>query len=145
MGLIKYINPTEILFLTWIQSPIESFHQCDLNRFYNFIEAVVFYKKTEGSAWYNKDYFFQRCKKIKKWLDDELLDNYYHRFEIIDEYNNCKKIKFKKTKYIDSDSNQLACAINDEMYFVEVSFEELYMKNLSIKKFLKLYNERNKN
>lgn len=143
MGYVKYINPIDILFLTWILSPIESFHPCDLNRFYNFIEAIIFYKKTKGSKWYNKDYFYKKCKEVKPYLDNDLLDTFYNKFEVLNEYFFTRKITFKKNKYNPSDSYVWLYAIKNEILSVDVSIEEFYQKNITKKLFLKLYNERN--
>ena len=70
--LVYHRNPTEESFYIWINGFPESFHPCDMERFYVFIKCVKYY---HAKRWEDYTFFMN---KIKKQVQNFLMKIFYY-------------------------------------------------------------------
>lgn len=82
---MAYYKNEEInrLFIFWISNHPESFHQLDMNRFYDFV--LELFKEREEL---NSDILRRAIKTEKKW-NDQTIEDFVERF--IDKYFDLKR------------------------------------------------------
>lgn len=69
-------NPIEQTFRLWIGNYPESFHPCDMERFYVFVKTVCRYsRKPKGEDWLRK-----KIKDSANNLDEKDIDTYCDKF-----------------------------------------------------------------
>ena len=68
--------PIEQAFTVWINNYPESFHPCDMERFYVFVKTVCRYsRKRKGADWLE-----EKIKKSNSKLDEDDIENYCSKF-----------------------------------------------------------------
>lgn len=90
MQIVHNKNPIEQSFRNWINNYPESFHWCDINRFYIFVKCVCCYgRKTKDYQWLKK-----KIEKTGKKLPKDVIDEYCHKFVEFQKFHNtsCMKI-----------------------------------------------------
>ena len=144
MSDFRLINPVEIRFFHWLNNPSESYHAYDRGRFYDFVDAVLHYRKTAGRKWLDKQFFVSQCKKHKPVLSDELVTLYWKRFEVIRDYYEFRRPEPFKTihRYNDDVSGRyIQMVIDGEIETISVGKEVFEKKYISKKLFLELLKE----
>ena len=143
MILVRRINPIEIDFMSWIKSSPEGCHPLDMKRFYVFVDDVLLYKKTSGKKWFNKDYFISQCKKYNTYLNEEIIEKYWARFETIKHYNQYRGqcgLKIQEL-YGEGLKYRLDMYLNGGLKTITIN-EEIYRKKwVSKKYFIELLNK----
>ena len=91
MSYFRVIDPAEVAFFRWLNEFPDSYHPCDMGRFYSFVDTVIHYQKSYGKKWRNKDVFVSACKKYNPRLDNECIMFYWNRFEAIKDYHRFKR------------------------------------------------------
>ena len=89
MSLVKYKNPTEYTFDTWIKNYPESTHWADRERFLKFVKTVCAYN---AKNWKNTRYLEEKILKEKPEFDKKRLQNILITYEYL--------IDFYKAPYI---------------------------------------------
>jgi len=76
MAVIHNKHPIKQSFRNWINNYPESFHWCDMDRFYIFVKCVCRYsRKIKGYQWLKK-----KIEKTDKKLSKDVIDIYCHKF-----------------------------------------------------------------
>lgn len=143
MTFIKEINPTEIAFVTWINSNPASYHYLDMEKFYFFVSTILKHKKTEGKKWTTREYFSKRCA-INNSMSNECIGYYYKELRTIYDYSLCTKKYHSKVYYSNLYAEKeyvLKKAINNVIECVEVDKDTFKKGNINNSDFLKLVNK----
>ena len=74
--LIYHRNPTEESFYMWINRSPESFHQCEMERFYVFIKCVKYY---HAKRWEDYAFFKSKIKKANPNFSEENIALFYEK------------------------------------------------------------------
>lgn len=86
------MNPIEWTFNSWAIN--NTSHPLDRKKFYEFINTVYRYYKTDGRKWKNKLYFLKQCRKYN--INEEEAIKKYELFNDIMDYKLLKPSSMSK-------------------------------------------------
>lgn len=84
-ALVKYKNPVEYSFLSWVKLYPESTHPKDKERFIQFVKNVCRYK---ASKWKDTDFLKEQILKHKPKFNESRLQDLVIAFEYMIEFYN---------------------------------------------------------
>ena len=94
MVVIHNKNPIKQTFNAWINSFPESFHWCDMDRFYRFVKAVCRYsRKPKNSIWLQ-----EQISKSGKKLSEEVIQIYCEKFDELQRFYHATCIRIYESR-----------------------------------------------
>ena len=74
--IIRHRDPVEESFILWMDGHPESFHACDMRRFYVFVKSVYSYRK---KSWEEFEFFKKNLMEINPLFADEHICTFFNK------------------------------------------------------------------
>ena len=130
MGIVINKQPTELAFVLWIKNHPESFHWCDMDRFYCFVNTLI---KRRNLKFRNYEYFEKRIIDILPNFEEKHIDYFFELMSKI--IASSKKHPISSVCMDDTTDLIKQCnVINNEIIHTEISQAEYMNGGISLKK-----------
>ena len=129
MGIVINKQPTELAFILWIKNHPESFHWCDMDRFYCFVNTLI---KRRNLQFRGREYFRKRILDILPHFEEKNIEYYFELMSKI--IASSKKCPIPSILADDTaDSIEQCNVMNNEIIYTKISQAEYMNGGISLK------------